>query len=52
MAMNRIILAKWMALPIGWHHDPLEVWMIAERDTEQIEHLAFIPVRTSPDLAK
>src|SRR5215471_18228534 len=44
----RIVLAQWVTFPIVRHHDAPQIGMAQKFDTEQIEHFAFVPVRTAP----
>src|SRR6202011_5575766 len=49
VAVHRIVLAQWMAFPIGRHHDAAQVGVIAETDSEHVESFALVPVRAAPD---
>src|SRR5580658_5248065 len=49
VAVDRIIFAQRMTVPIERHQNARHVRMIAEGDAEQIEHLAFMPVGGAPD---
>src|SRR6476661_3343752 len=49
LAAERIVLAQRMPFPVVVHQDPGEVRVACERDSHQVELLAFVPVRGRPD---
>src|SRR5579863_7057116 len=49
IAVNRIVFAQRMPVPVDRHQNAHHVRMIAERDAEQIEYFAFMPVGRAPD---
>ena len=49
--LDRIVLAKRVALPVLGHQQPTRIRMAVEHDAEQIPHLSLEPVGRRPDAA-
>src|ERR1700691_4198770 len=49
IAVDGIIFAQRMSVPIDRHQNAHQVWMITELDAEKIEHLALMPIGGAPD---
>ena len=49
VAVNGIVFAQRVSFPVVGHEDAPHVRMIAEHDSEHIEHFAFVPIRGAPD---
>src|SRR5438552_1213303 len=49
VSVNRIVLAQGMSFPIRRHENALQIGVISEFDSKQVEHLTLVPIGAAPE---